>query len=101
MSQQLIAAERRWFAIAPDGSEHEIVIRVGAPKPQPGGEWSASISLGSLDAHIYEIAGIDGWQAVTLAMRYATTRLGHFAEEDWRFYWDRGGELTTPGDLET
>jgi len=29
--------------------------------------------------------------AASLAMRFAATRVGHFAEDGWRFFWERGG----------
>ena len=49
MSVDPAAAERIWFAVAPDGSEHTLVLRVGVPTQQPEGQWGASISLGVLD----------------------------------------------------
>jgi hypothetical protein len=99
MPDNVIAAERTWFAVAPDGSEHDVVLRITAPTLQPGGEWRAPVSLGALEPHIHNIAGVDAWQAVSLAMRFAATRVGHFAENGWRFYWERGGELASSTEL--
>jgi hypothetical protein len=95
----LTAAERTWFAVAPDGTEHEVVLRVGVPTLEPGGEWRAPVSLGALESRIHNIAGVDAWQAVTLAMRFAATRVSHFAEEGWLFYWDHGGDPASPSEL--
>ena len=94
-----VAAERAWFAVAPDGPEHDVVLRVGLPALAPGGEWRAEVTLGALESHVHSIAGIDAWQAVTLAMRFAATRLGLFAEDGWRFYWERGGDAASATEL--
>ena len=99
MAIEPIAAERAWFAVAPDGTEHDVVLRVGLPTPAPGGEWRAAVTLGVLESRVHDIAGIDAWQAMTLAMRFAATRLGHFAEDGWRFYWERGGDPASPDEL--
>jgi hypothetical protein len=98
MSFHSIAAERVWFAVAPDGSEHEVAIRVMVPIKADRGEWRAGVSIG-IDSKPYSIAGIDSWQAVCLAMSFAATRLKHLAEDGWVFYWERGGDVATPEDL--
>ena len=99
MSVDPIAAERVWFAVAPDGTEHDVVLRVGVPTHASGGEWRAAVSLGALESRTYSIAGIDPWQTVCLAMRFAASRVVHFGEGGWRFYWERGGELASPTEL--
>ena len=99
MENVLAAAERTWFAVAPDGTEHDVVLRIDVPTLQPGGEWRAPLSLGALEPRAHNIAGVDAWQAVALAMQFAATRLGHFAEDGWQFYWDRGGEPATLAEL--
>lgn len=99
MTRPPLAAERTWFAVAPDGTEHFVVLRIEAPTLQPGGEWLAPVSLGALEARAHNIAGADAWQAVALAMHFAATRVGHFAEDGWRFYWDRGGDQASPSEL--
>ena len=93
------AAERILFAVAPDGAEHEVALRVGVPTAAPSGEWWAAVSLGVLEARQHRIAGIDAWQAVQLAMRFVVTRVGHFAADGWQFYTERGGERTSPSEL--
>lgn len=99
MLSQVAAAERTWFAVAPDGSEHDVVMRIGVPVEAPGGEWRAVVTLGVLESRSHEIAGIDAWQAVAEAMRFAATRVGHFVEDGWRLYWERGGEPVSPAEL--
>lgn len=99
MSDPIVAAERVWFGIAPDGTEVDVVIRVSVPMLQHGGEWRAPVSLGVLESNIHNIAGVDAWQAISLAMRFAATRVAHFADDGWRFYWERGGELASPVEL--
>ena len=99
MSLDALAAERTWFAVAPDGTEHDVVLRIGVPTCEPDGQWRATVSLGVLESRTHKIAGVDAWQAASLAMRFAATRVGHFAEDGWRFFWERGGELASPTDL--
>lgn len=96
---QARAAERTWFAVAPDGTEHDVVVSVGVPIKTERGEWRSVASVGCLEARTHSIAGIDAWQAIGLAMRFAADRLTHFADEGWQFYWERGGELATSEDL--
>lgn len=99
MSFDSIAAERVWFAVSPDGSEHEVAIRVMVPVKADRGEWRAAVSIGDIDSKPHSIAGIDSWQAICLGMSFAATRLSHFAEDGWVFYWERGGDVATPEDL--
>jgi hypothetical protein len=98
MPEHVIAAERRWYAVAPDGQDHDLVIRVSAPYVDDG-VWRAEVSLGVLEKRSHSIAGEDSWQALFLAMSFAATRVGHFAEDGWSFYWERGGERAAPEDL--
>jgi len=87
-----IVARRCLFAIAPDGTEHEIVLAVGAPRLHPGGEWSADVSLGVLPYKPFTVFGVDSWQALELAMRYVALQVEHFTEQGWRFFQEKGGE---------
>jgi hypothetical protein len=99
MSTEPVAVERTWFAVAPDGTEHELVLRVYVPVVEADGVLRAHLSLGVLQERTHGIAGVDGWQAVTLAMKFAAFRLGHFIEDGWQFYWERGGEIASPSQL--
>ncbi|MFG6414598.1 DUF6968 family protein [Roseateles sp. DC23W] len=99
MPQSDFAAERTWFAVAPDGTEHDFVITIGVPVLGERGEWRSSVTMELVDPKARSIAGMDSWQAIRLAMSFASTRLSHFAEQGWKFYWERGGELATAEDL--
>ena len=76
-----------------------MVITVCSPYRGEGGEWRCPVTIGCLDPKPRSIAGIDSWQAIHLAMKFAAARLGHFADEGWKFYWGRGGELAAREDL--
>ena len=94
----IAAAERRWFAIAPDGTEHSLVLAVGIPT-EGNENWSASVSLGILDSQIRTIYGVDSWQAMHLGMKFIGMQATDFAKHGWRFYWTRGGDEAHASDL--
>ena len=98
MSSPSIVAQRIWYAVAPDGAGHDLVIRVEAPF-QEDGAWRAHVSLNALEPQAHVVAGLDSWQAVYMAMRFAAIRLGHFADKGWKFYWEKGGEQAAVDDL--
>ena len=99
MESEAVAAERLWFAVAPDGSEHEIVIRINVPSPDPKGSWLALVSISGLESRTFNIAGVDAWQAMSLAMHFVVVRVSHYAKLGWQFYWERGGSLASPTEL--
>jgi hypothetical protein len=99
MSSSVPVLEREWFAIAPDGSEHALVLRVSAAVLHPDGHWSAAASLGVLDSYPHAIMGMDSWQAVLEAVRFIAGEVSHFEQQGWRFFWERGGDPATAGDL--
>lgn len=99
MTVESIAAETTLFAIAPNGAEHTVVLRVGIPALQANGAWGASVFLGALDSHSSTIFGDDSWQAIQLAMRFIAIRVAHFGDDGWRFFWERGGEAFSPPEL--
>lgn len=98
MPERSLAAERCWYAVSPDGLGHDLVIRVSAPFVD-NDIWQADVSLGVLDERRYAIAGVDSWQALYSAMRFAETCVRQFAEEGWTFYWGKGGERAAPDEL--
>jgi hypothetical protein len=98
MTHDQFVLRRVWFAVAPDGSERELVIGIEAPFEEPTGEWRAKLSAAVLGPPI-AVAGLDSWQAVFLAMKFAATRLEHLAEKGWKFYWEKDGDAVGPGDL--
>jgi hypothetical protein len=99
MSTDAPYVERVWFAVAPDGTEHTLTLRIGAPYLRPGGEWAADASLGVLDTHTHSIVGIDSWQAVHESMRFIASGVRHYHAVGWRYFWERGGEEAPPTDL--
>jgi hypothetical protein len=96
-----IAAERLLFATAPDGTQHELVLRVGIPTQAATGEWRSWVSLGVLESRLPFIAGFDSWQAISLAMAFVATRLKNFHEDGWLFYLEQGGEVLSQQELES
>jgi hypothetical protein len=91
--------EREWFAVAPDGTEHKLTLRVGNLSPDSKGDWAGEVSLGDLDPRPYTIHGIDSWQAMHEGMRFAAARIKHFQTEGWRFYCEPGDEEASASDL--
>ena len=91
--------EREWLAIAPDGTEKVLVLRVENVSRQPSGDWVAKVSLGDLDPRPHKVHGIDSWQAVHEGMRFAAARIKHFEEAGWRFYFEHGDEKASASDL--
>jgi hypothetical protein len=76
--------------VSPDGIKREVTLTVLMPSRRAGGGWRAPVQLKGLDDGIHNIAGMDSWQALSLAMRFAGVRLGHLVEKGWSLYWDDG-----------
>jgi hypothetical protein len=91
--------ERTWVGIAPDGEEHELIFRVGLPKPRSEGDWVSEVSLGVLNSRTFEIHGMDSWQAMELGMQHVAVLARHYQENGWRYLWEAGGENASPSDL--
>jgi len=99
MTSESAVIEREWLAVAPDGTEHKLLLRVNRPTQQSRGDWAAEISMGEIDPHPYSIAGMDSWQAMHEAMLFAAVRIRHFEEQGWRFFWERGDEQVSASDV--
>jgi len=99
MTSFVVAAQREWIALAPDGTEHTLLLQVGVPAQHPAGDWSVSVSMGVLDPKVRTIYGIDSWQVIYEAMLFITRRVGHFAADGWQFFWERGSEPAAPSEL--
>lgn len=81
-------AHRTLSAVDPDGSTFDLTIRIGAPQPR-GGEAACMVSVSRLFEEPRLIYGVDGWQALTLALRFIQQLLeGHL---------ERGGRLHAHG----
>jgi len=92
--------ERIWFAVSPDGTEFTFAIRISAPRLQPQGEWTSTVSLSQGPHGLEDIHGMDSWQAVELSMRHAAWRIEHLQNQGWRFYWDNiNRETASPSEL--
>lgn len=64
-----VVAERRLGGVAPDGSHLEVVIRFGAPRPDPlssHGDWVCPHQIG--DAAVSAAYGVDSLQALLLSV---------------------------------
>jgi hypothetical protein len=83
-----IVAERQIEGVAPDGSRFEVVIRFGAPRPDPlssTGDWECPhqiIGLG--DDTVQAAYGVDSLQALLLSVFAVRTKL---AESDSTLDW--------------
>jgi hypothetical protein len=83
------ACERNWWAIDPEGNESAVSFRIDVPQEQPTGEWGATV-LVSLDGRTCMIFGIDSWQSLELAQKFAATRLADYRDRGWAFFWESG-----------
>ena len=99
MSSVSTIAEREWLAVSPDGTEHRLVLSVGGPQHKPRGEWTCAVTLWPLDSGTHEVAGMDSWQAVELAMQHIAYRIQAFQRLGWQFFWDANREPASPADL--
>lgn len=99
MTPETIATSRTVFGIAPNGREYNVLFEVEVPTPREKGGWQAKVHLKNLDSKVHIIAGMDSWQAMTLAMRFVAARMGHFEEAGWNFYWEEGGDIVTSSQI--
>lgn len=67
-----VIAERRIEGVAPDGSHFEVVIRFGAPRPDPlseNGDWLCPHQIVGLgDGAVAGAYGVDSLQALLLSV---------------------------------
>ena len=99
MNTSEVIAEREWLAVSPDDKERRVVLRVSRAEHRPRGEWICSVSVDDIDSRTHEIAGMDSWQAVELAMHFVAKRIIAFQRQGWKFYWDEKREPALPTDL--
>jgi hypothetical protein len=88
---QFIATEEITW-LKRDGSEVQIVARVGVPYAMNGGGWRCPAELEGADSRYPDIAGESSMQAINLAMRLIASRLGHLLQDGERLVYsgDRG-----------
>jgi len=87
-----LIAERRWFAVAPDGEEFDLIIRLGQPYPATNASWACPLTLEGLHKKLPDIHGIDSLQAIELAMKLAADLVCSFAEKGGKIFWSRDGD---------
>ena len=81
-----LIAERRWFAVAPDGEEFDLIIRLGQPYPATNASWACPLTLEGLHKKLPDIHGIDSLQAIELAMKLAADLVCSFAEKGGKIF---------------
>jgi len=80
---QFVACEELVW-IKADGSETEVVARVGAPYPDGDGAFFCPVELSGVDGRYPDIGGSGSLQSLCLAVRLLSTRLGHLLEDGER-----------------
>jgi len=80
-----VIAERRIEGKAPDGSPFEVVIRFGAPRPDPlsdNGDWQCPHQIG--EDEVAAAYGVDSLQALLLSVYAVRIKLTESAATlDW------------------
>jgi len=99
MKSRAPIAERRIFAIAPDGAIFNIHIFVGAPYKVSEEEWACAVGLEGLHSSLRDQHGIDSWQVLQLAYQLINQLLVYFIEDGGRLYWSKEGEPITLSEL--
>jgi hypothetical protein len=88
MNTQDIVAERTLLGVSPDGQRREVKLLVMKPKAQPDdGAWEVTVNLRGFEERTHGVVGMDSWQALSLAMDFAKSRVTYFIEKGWLFYW--------------
>jgi hypothetical protein len=83
-----IVAERQIEGVAPNGSHFEVVIRFGAPRPDPlssNGDWECPHQIVGLgDDTVQAAYGVDSLQALLLSVFAVRTKLAESGSTlDW------------------
>jgi len=73
-----------FFAQPPAGERAAFFIAVGAPRLRAEGEFSCTIEMG--DGKASTASGIDGLQALALALSYMRHRIELLLQEGWTFF---------------
>ena len=91
---EVIAVRRFWWVDEPD---RQLLVSIGKPQRSPGGngEFYCPIRMTGFgdDQRVDAIFGIDGFQAIELALRYIGYRLSDINEKNgWRLRWEFGDD---------
>ncbi len=79
-------ASREVLAVAADGRNTKLTLRLGVPYEVSPEEWACPVALDGLHDRLGDIHGIDAWQALQLAQSLQAQLLGYFIEEGGRLY---------------
>ena len=93
-------AQRVLYAISPQGDGQDLILRVDVPVEIPKMGWGSQVSMGFITPSTM-IYGADAWQSIGEAIRFIATRVGHYEENGWKFYWEKDGERSYAVDLVT
>ncbi|WP_394781446.1 DUF6968 family protein [Undibacterium sp.] len=85
--QSTLIIERSFYAVSPEGAGAAIRVGVAAPVPRESFDWACATWIDFLDPEERTVFGIDSWQAASLAMTLIATRIGHFEQRGWTFFW--------------
>ncbi|MFD7026927.1 DUF6968 family protein [Streptomyces sp. NPDC098789] len=89
-----VIAHRTLEAVPESGAPFTVSLQLGAPRPEgdPDGDWICPCRIEGIDDSIvYEIHGVDGLQAASIAMSVLQSQLEHAARAGGlTFTW--GGE---------
>jgi hypothetical protein len=86
MTSQFVAT-RSLIAIDRTGAEKEITVAVGMPYQGDDASWACPVALQGLYPRLSDIAGVDGWQALQLAIRLVETLLRGYVDDGGRLLW--------------
>jgi len=90
MQTEDIVARRILRLKGADETWSDVITTIGRPSEASGGEWLCRcVITGLARREDYSIAGIDGFQAIELAVRFIGDRLKDSPEfREGRLYWD-------------
>lgn len=75
------------------GGSTPAVLRIGRPEAHPDGDWVCAVQITGLgDDEVYEAAGVDSLQALTMALQMARVRLESHRRTQ-RIAWLSGDDL--------
>jgi hypothetical protein len=92
-------AERTLDAVAADGTQFVLTLRVGAAYQSSDVSWSCPIEAVGIKQRLPDITGIDSWQAIQLSFRLLSDIAGHFVEQGGKLFWSGTRDSCDPSNL--
>ena len=92
-------AERVIHAVAADGHEFQLALRVGPAYRSSDVSWSCPVEAIGLHDRLADIVGIDSWQVVQLSFRFLASLVAGFVERGGKLFYSPGGEPVSPAEL--